>query len=211
MTIAPELSADLIAEVIATRRDIHANPELGFEETRTASIVAKRLRDLGYEVTEGLAVTGVVGVMRGSRPGKTIMLRADMDALPLSEETGRPFASLTPNAMHACGHDGHVAILLGAARAIAERRHDLTGTIVLCFQPAEEGRGGAKKMVDEGGFTSSRSSRRVFSAFARDRSTRRATRSKFASRVSAGTVRRRTFRSIRSWLRPNSSRPCRRS
>jgi amidohydrolase len=150
MTIAPELSADLIAEVIATRRDIHANPELGFEETRTASIVAKRLRDLGYEVTEGLAVTGVVGVMRGSRPGKTIMLRADMDALPLSEETGRPFASLTPNAMHACGHDGHVAILLGAARAIAERRHDLTGTIVLCFQPAEEGRGGAKKMVDEG-------------------------------------------------------------
>jgi len=140
----------LIDEVVATRRDIHAHPELGFEESRTAALVAARLRELGYDVHEGIAVTGVVGVLRGGRPGKTVMLRADMDALPLAEETERPFASQTVGTMHACGHDGHVAMLLGAARLIAEGKHDLAGTIVLCFQPAEEGRGGAKLMVDEG-------------------------------------------------------------
>jgi amidohydrolase len=150
MTVAP-ISPDLVAEVIALRRDIHAHPELGFEEVRTAKLVAARLRELGYdEVHEGIAVTGVVGVMRGARPGKTVMLRADMDALPLPEETGRPFASQNDGKMHACGHDGHVAMLLGAARLIAQGKADLAGTIVLCFQPAEEGRGGAKKMVDEG-------------------------------------------------------------
>ncbi len=150
MTVAP-ISPDLVAEVIALRRDIHAHPELGFEEVRTAKMVAARLRELGYdEVHEGIAVTGVVGVMRGGRPGKTVMLRADMDALPLPEETGRPFASQNDGKMHACGHDGHVAMLLGAARLIAQGKAALAGTIVLCFQPAEEGRGGAKKMVDEG-------------------------------------------------------------
>ncbi|MBD5635903.1 MAG: amidohydrolase [Candidatus Eremiobacteraeota bacterium] len=145
-----ELSANLIAEVIATRRDLHAHPELGFEEVRTARIVAERLRDLGYDVYDGIAITGVVGVLRGTRPGRTVMLRADMDALPLAEETDRDYASRNAGKMHACGHDGHVAMLLGAARAIAERKEDLAGTIVLCFQPAEEGLGGAKQMVEEG-------------------------------------------------------------
>ncbi|MBD5655399.1 MAG: amidohydrolase [Candidatus Eremiobacteraeota bacterium] len=150
MTTVLELAADLIDEVIATRRDLHRHPELGFEEVRTAGIVASRLRAFGYDVHEGIGTTGVVGVLHGTRNGKTIMLRADMDALPLPEENAHAFASTVPGKMHACGHDGHVAILLGAARAIAARRADVSGTIVLCFQPAEEGLGGAKAMVDEG-------------------------------------------------------------
>lgn len=150
MTPALELPRDLIDDVVATRRDLHAHPELGFEEVRTAALVATRLRSFGYDVHAGIGTTGVVGVMRGARPGRTIMLRADMDALPLPEETTHAFASTAPGKMHACGHDGHVAILLGAARALAERRGDVAGTIVLCFQPAEEGQGGAKAMVDEG-------------------------------------------------------------
>jgi len=145
-----DLPRGLIDEVVATRRDLHAHPELGFEEARTAGIVAERLRAYGYDVHERIAETGVVGVMRGARPGKTIMLRADMDALPLQEETASPYASREAGKMHACGHDGHVAILLGAARVIAERRDAIAGTIVLCFQPAEEGKGGAKAMIDEG-------------------------------------------------------------
>jgi len=140
----------LVDEVIATRRDLHEHPELGFEETRTARIVAQRLQELNYDVHTGIGKTGVVGLRRGTRPGKTIMLRADMDALPLAEETGHNFTSREPGKMHACGHDGHVAMLLGAARLIAERAGELAGTIVLCFQPAEEGKGGAKAMVDEG-------------------------------------------------------------
>jgi amidohydrolase len=145
-----ELSQRIVDEAIATRRDLHAHPELGFEEVRTAGIVAARLRELGYDVHEGLATTGVAGVLGGRRPGKTIMLRADMDALPLPEETAHPYASRNAGVMHACGHDGHVAILLGAARAISERRDEVAGTLVLCFQPAEEGKGGAQAMVDEG-------------------------------------------------------------
>jgi amidohydrolase len=144
------LSQPLLDELIATRRDLHAHPELGFEEVRTAGIVAVRLRELGFEVHDGIGVTGVVGVLRGTRRGKTIMLRADMDALPLPEESTHSYASTSPGKMHACGHDGHVAMLLGAARAIAERRADVAGTLVLCFQPAEEGKGGAKAMVDAG-------------------------------------------------------------
>ena len=150
MTTFMELPQSLLDEVVATRRDLHRHPELGFEETRTAGIVAARLRELGYEVHEGIGITGVVGVMHGTRPGKTIMLRADMDALPLPEETGNEFASVEPGKMHACGHDGHVAILLGAARAIAARKGELAGKLVLCFQPAEEGQGGAKKMLEDG-------------------------------------------------------------
>jgi amidohydrolase len=150
MTAILDFPAGLIDEVIATRRDLHAHPELGFEEVRTAAVVAARLRELGYDVHEGIGITGVVGVMHGARPGKTIMLRADMDALPLLEENAHPFASTVAGAMHACGHDGHVAILLGAARVVASRRDELAGTLVLCFQPAEEGKGGAKAMVDEG-------------------------------------------------------------
>jgi amidohydrolase len=146
-----EIPRALVDATIALRRDLHAHPELGFEETRTAAIVARRLRELGYDVFEGLATTGVAGVLRGKRPGKTIMLRADMDALPLSEEVDAPYRSVVAGKMHACGHDGHVAILLGAAALIAERRReDLAGTIVLCFQPAEEGKGGARAMVEEG-------------------------------------------------------------
>ena len=150
MTALAPLPDDVIADVIAVRRDLHQHPELGFEERRTAALVAARLRNLGYEVTEGIGITGVAGVMRGSRPGKTIMLRADMDALPIEEENDAAYASQTRGTMHACGHDGHVAMLLGAATLIARRRGGLAGTIVLCFQPAEEGRGGAKAMVEDG-------------------------------------------------------------
>jgi hippurate hydrolase len=205
-----DLSRPLLDELIATRRDLHAHPELGFEEVRTSGIVANRLRSLGYEVHDGIAATGVAGILRGTRPGKTIMLRADMDALPLAEESDRPYASVVPGAMHACGHDGHVAILLGAARAIAERRDAFAGTLVLCFQPAEEGKGGAKAMVEAGmlerfgierayGCICSRSCRPECSDFAKVRFTHRAIRSRFASTARAATAPHHTCRSIRSW------------
>ncbi|HEY8315192.1 MAG TPA: amidohydrolase [Candidatus Baltobacteraceae bacterium] len=150
MTAVVDVPEKVRDEVVAIRRDLHRNPELGFEERRTAGIVAARLRSLGYEVHEGIARTGVVGVMRAAKPGKTIMLRADMDALPIVEENAHAFASTVDGTMHACGHDGHVAILLGAAELIAARKAELAGTVCLVFQPAEEGRGGAKVMVDEG-------------------------------------------------------------
>ncbi len=145
----PERVSD---DVVLIRRDLHMHPELGFEEHRTASIVAARLRHLGYEVHEGVGGTGVVGVLRGSRPGRTIMLRADMDALPILEEGDHPYRSQFDGKMHACGHDGHVAILLGAAALIADRREDVAGTLCLVFQPAEEGRGGAEAMIRDGLF-----------------------------------------------------------
>ena len=149
MAIAP--APALTEAVIALRRDFHAHPELGFQENRTAEIVAARLRELGYdEVHTGIATTGVVGVMRGTRGGKTIMLRADMDGLPIEEENDVPYRSTHAGVMHACGHDGHVAILLGAAQAIAERRAELPGTVCLVFQPAEEGYGGGQAMVEAG-------------------------------------------------------------
>ena len=148
--VSREVPARLLDEVVAIRRDLHAHPELGFEEFRTAAIVATRLRALGYQVHERIATTGVVGVLRGRRPGKTVMLRADMDALPLSEEVLHEYRSQIEGKMHACGHDGHVAILLGAAHLIAERGAELAGNVVLCFQPAEEGKGGARTMVEEG-------------------------------------------------------------
>jgi amidohydrolase len=144
--IAP-CPADVVRDVIAVRRDLHAHPELGFEEHRTAALVAARLREHGYDVYEGIGKTGVVAVLRGVRPGKTIMLRADMDALPIEEENDVAYASQTRGTMHACGHDGHVAMLLGAAGIIARRKDEIAGTIVLCFQPAEEGHGGAQAMV----------------------------------------------------------------
>ncbi|HEX3452579.1 MAG TPA: amidohydrolase [Solirubrobacteraceae bacterium] len=149
-TLTVDVPADVAAEVVATRRDLHENPELGFEEVRTAGIVAERLRALGFEVHTGIGVTGVVGVVRGARPGKTIMLRADMDALPIEEENEVPYLSTAPGRMHACGHDGHVAMLLGAARIVMSRRDELAGTVCFLFQPAEEGKGGAKAMVDDG-------------------------------------------------------------
>ncbi len=145
----PERLAD---EVILIRRDLHMHPELGFEEHRTASVVAARLRHLGYEVHESIGRTGVVGVLRGSKPGRTIMLRADMDALPILEEGDHTYRSQFDGRMHACGHDGHVAILLGAAALIADRKDELAGTLCLVFQPAEEGQGGALAMIEDGLF-----------------------------------------------------------
>jgi amidohydrolase len=138
-------------ELIATRRDLHLHPEIGFQEFRTAGIVAERLRAIGFEdVRTGIAVTGVKAVLRGGRPGKTLLLRADMDALPIEEETGLEFRSQNPGMMHACGHDGHTSMLLATARLLYSRRDELPGTIVFCFQPAEEGGAGARRMIDEG-------------------------------------------------------------
>lgn len=138
---------------IALRRDLHRHPELGFEEQRTAKRVADHLRALGYQVTEGIAGTGVVGTLRKGTSGRSIGLRADMDALPIQENNGLEWASVHPGTMHACGHDGHTAILLAAAELIA-RDVAFDGTVHLIFQPAEElgGGGGARKMIEEGLF-----------------------------------------------------------
>ncbi len=140
----------LFEETVATRRDIHRHPELGFAEVRTAGIAARVLRELGMDVYEGIATTGVIGILRGAKPGRTIMLRADMDALPMPDEKTTDYRSLVPGVMHGCGHDGHVATLLSAAKLIADRKDELAGTIVFCFQPAEEGLGGGRVMVEQG-------------------------------------------------------------
>ena len=138
-------------ELTALRRDLHAHPEIGFEEVRTSGIVAEHLERFGIEVHRGLGKTGVVGVLRG-RPGpRRIGLRADMDALPITEETNLPYRSTHPGKMHACGHDGHTTMLVGAARYLAETR-DFDGTAVFVFQPAEEGLGGARAMIADGLF-----------------------------------------------------------
>ncbi len=140
------------AELTAIRRDIHAHPELGLEEHRTAALVAATLRAWGVEVTEGVGGTGVVGVIRGREAGqRAVGLRADMDALALNEETGLAYASRHPGRMHACGHDGHTTMLLGAAGYLAANP-DFGGTLNLIFQPAEEGRGGAVAMLQDGLF-----------------------------------------------------------
>lgn len=138
-------------ELTAIRRDLHEHPEIGFEEVRTSAIVADKLRNWGIEVHRGLGKTGVVGIIEGKRPGRTVGLRADMDALPMDEETNLPWRSKTPGAFHGCGHDGHTTMLLGAARYLAETR-DFAGRAVLIFQPAEEGLGGARAMLAEGLF-----------------------------------------------------------
>jgi amidohydrolase len=145
-----ELPQTLADDVIATRRDLHRHPELGFEEHRTAALVAERLRALGLDVHTGIGGTGVVGVLRGSKPGKTVMLRADMDALPIEEENDVAYVSASQGRMHACGHDGHVAMLLGAATIVAPRRDEVAGAVCFLFQPAEEGKGGAKAMIEDG-------------------------------------------------------------
>jgi hippurate hydrolase len=139
-------------ELIAIRHDIHRHPEVGFEETRTAALVAERLRAWGLHVTEGIARTGVVATLTGKRPGqRAIGLRADLDALHIPETPGRAYASTVPGKMHACGHDGHTTMLLGAARYLAENP-DFGGTVVFIFQPAEEGLGGGREMVEGGLF-----------------------------------------------------------
>ena len=140
-------------ELTALRQDIHAHPELGFQEVRTSNLVAKSLTALGYEVHRNIGKTGVVGVLHGKRndSGRSIGLRADMDALPILEQGTMPYASTNVGVMHACGHDGHTTVLLGAARYLAETRN-FDGRVVLIFQPAEEGLGGAKAMLDDGLF-----------------------------------------------------------
>jgi amidohydrolase len=142
--------AEFHPEIVAWRRDFHQNPELLYDVHRTAEKVAERLRSFGVdEVATGIGRTGVVGVIRGRGPGKTIGLRADMDALPIVEQTGKEYRSLTPGKMHACGHDGHTAMLLGAAKYLAETR-SFDGTAVVIFQPAEEGGAGGLAMVRDG-------------------------------------------------------------
>ncbi len=140
-------------ELTALRKDLHANPEMGFKELRTSGIVAGALEALGFEVHRGIGKTGVVGVLRGQKSdsGRMIGLRADMDALPVVEENVAEHCSTIPGLMHACGHDGHTAILLGTAKYLAENKN-FNGTAVLIFQPAEEGLGGAKAMLDDGLF-----------------------------------------------------------
>ncbi|HYF06170.1 MAG TPA: M20 aminoacylase family protein [Acetobacteraceae bacterium] len=145
--------AEFHDEMTAWRRDFHENPELAFEEVRTSGIVAQKLREFGCdEVVTGIARTGVVGVIKGRTDnGRAIGLRADMDALPILEETGVPHASKAPGKMHACGHDGHTTMLLGAAKYLAETRN-FDGTVYVIFQPAEENFGGGEVMVKEGLF-----------------------------------------------------------
>ncbi|GAB4064265.1 amidohydrolase [Ancylobacter sonchi] len=145
------LLTNAIPELVALRQDLHAHPELGLEEVRTSDVIARELTALGYRVTRGLAQTGLVATLSNGTGSRSVGIRADIDALPIQEETGLPYASKTPGLMHACGHDGHTAMLLGAARAIAERRH-FDGTVHLIFQPAEENFGGARIMVEEGLF-----------------------------------------------------------
>ncbi len=157
------------AKVIAWRRDLHQHPELGNQEVRTAKIVADHLRSLGMEVRTNVAVTGVIGVLKGGRPGPVIALRADMDALPVTEQVALPFASKVRSTfngqdvgvMHACGHDTHVAMMMGVAEIMAGMRAQLPGTIKFIFQPAEEGLppgqvGGAEQMLKEGAFNAPR-------------------------------------------------------
>ncbi|BCX68951.1 M20 aminoacylase family protein [Pseudomonas izuensis] len=138
-------------EMIAVRRHIHAHPELSFEEFATADLVAGKLTEWGFDVHRGLGGTGVVGLLHNGQGGKMIGLRADMDALPIIEQTGLPYTSRHEGVMHACGHDGHTAMLLAAARYLAESR-EFDGALVVIFQPAEEGDGGAQRMLDDGLF-----------------------------------------------------------
>jgi len=146
-------------QLLAWRRDFHMHPELGFQEHRSAGIIADRLRELGYQVQTGVASTGVVGLLEGKQrsaehthrsPSPVVMLRFDMDALPITEENETEYVSRNPGVMHACGHDGHMAIGLGVATLVAQRRDEMTGTLKLVFQPGEEGMNGAEVMVQEG-------------------------------------------------------------
>lgn len=149
------LARELFPYTQSLRRDFHMHPELGFREIRTGGIVAKELESLGLEVTKGVGQTGVVGLLEGAKPGPTLLLRFDMDALPIIEDTGADYASQTSGVMHACGHDGHTAIGLTVAKILHAHRDQLAGTIKFCFQPSEEGNngeeiGGAEMMMRDG-------------------------------------------------------------
>jgi amidohydrolase len=141
---------DLFEYMQVLRRDFHRHPELGFKEVRTAGVVARELSQMGLEVSTGIAETGVVALLEGKKPGSVVLLRFDMDALPVHEETGVEYASMAPGIMHACGHDGHIAVGMAVARILNEVREDLSGTVKFVFQPAEEGLGGAARMIEEG-------------------------------------------------------------
>lgn len=141
-----------LPELIAIRHDLHAHPEMLFQEQRTASVVAAELARLGFQVTTGIGITGVVGSISNGTSARAIGIRADMDALPINEQTNLPYASKYPGKMHACGHDGHTTMLLGLARYLSETRN-FDGTVHLIFQPSEEDEGGAMKMIDDGLFT----------------------------------------------------------
>src|SRR5262245_2503721 len=150
VAVSPEV-AQLTESVIDLRRTLHQWPELGFQEKRTSALVAEHLRALEIEVSTGVAQTGVLGTLRGNGDGKTVLLRADMDGLPIEEASDVPYASRNHGVMHACGHDGHTAILLTVARVLAHRRRQFSGTVKFAFQPAEElPPGGAKGMIAEG-------------------------------------------------------------
>ncbi len=140
----------VFSRIVDIRRDLHAHPELSFYEHRTSDKVASILEGIGLEVQRNIATTGVVGLLRGSGDGPTIALRADMDALPVTEETGLPFSSVNPGVMHACNHDGHMAMLLGAAMVLEKARKSLRGNIKFIFQPGEEGYAGARQMIEQG-------------------------------------------------------------
>jgi amidohydrolase len=148
-TISPEVER-LIPEMRRVRRDLHANPELGFQERRTADIVARRLTELGYQMRTGLGRTGVAASLRGTGAGKTVMVRADMDALPIEEQTDVPWRSRWPGAMHACGHDAHTSIVLALADVLAAEMRRHSGSLLLLFQPAEELLQGAPAMLADG-------------------------------------------------------------
>ncbi|AZR73259.1 peptidase M20 [Anoxybacter fermentans] len=137
-------------ELIQIRRYFHRFPELGFQEVKTSEKIAQLLEKWGLEVQKGIAKTGVVGLLKGSRPGKTLGIRSDIDALPIVEQTGLEFASEHSGIMHACGHDGHIAIALGTARVLSALKDQIAGNVKFIFQPAEEGPGGAEKMIEEG-------------------------------------------------------------
>ena len=137
-------------KMLAWRRDFHQHPELSGQEFRTAGIVAKHLESLGLTVTQGVGGTGGVGILEGGRPGRVLAMRADMDALPIQENTGLPYTSVHPGVMHACGHDGHTAMLMGVATLLACHRKQIPGTVKFIFQPAEEGGHGADRMVEAG-------------------------------------------------------------
>jgi amidohydrolase len=143
----------LLPELIERRRDFHRHPELGFQEFRTAGIVARALAELGLEVQTGVGKTGVVGLLEGEHPGPVVFVRVDMDGRPIAETNTTDYVSETPNVMHACGHDGHTAIGLGVAKLLAPLRSQLSGTLKFVFQPAEEGLGGALAMVKDGVLT----------------------------------------------------------
>jgi len=152
-TTLPSFAAADLEEMVATRRDLHTHPEVGFEEVRTSALVAERLRALGLEPRTGVGRTGVLARVTGGRPGRTVLLRADMDALPIQEENEVPYRSQNPGRMHACGHDCHTSILLGVAKRLVAEARDLPGSVVLCFQPAEElggPKGGAEAMIQDG-------------------------------------------------------------